>query len=113
MAKVVTGIERCEGMARKPYEDARRRLRAQRALGTCLGFSWTGSAPVIIDCHGHQTIVPAAHLAFRDVHQCTSTMIDWWFRFRPETREYVWWHPHDHTASRWRSERPCHSEGPR
>jgi hypothetical protein len=42
------------------------------------------------------------HVAVRtDMHRCTGAMFEWWFGFRPGTREYVWWHPTDHVASEW------------
>lgn len=42
------------------------------------------------------------HVAIRtDMHGCTGAMLEWWFAFRPGTRDYVWWHPRDHIASSW------------
>jgi hypothetical protein len=42
------------------------------------------------------------HIACRtDLHRCTGEMFQWWFRFRPGTREYAWWHPVDHVSSAW------------
>ncbi len=42
------------------------------------------------------------HVAIRtDMHGCTGEMLEWWFGFRPGTREYVWWHPNDHIESAW------------
>ena len=42
------------------------------------------------------------HVALRtDMHHCTGAMFEWWFRFRPQTREYLWWHPIDHVSSEW------------
>lgn len=42
------------------------------------------------------------HVAIRtDMHGCSGAMLDWWFGSRMGTREYVWWHPNDHIASRW------------
>ena len=42
------------------------------------------------------------HVAARtDLPACTGEMFEWWFRFRPNTRQYVWWHPIDHVASEW------------
>ena len=42
------------------------------------------------------------HIAVRtDLHGCTGEMFEWWFRFRPMTREYIWWHPVDHVSSDW------------
>lgn len=42
------------------------------------------------------------HIACRtDMHQCTGAMFEWWFRSRPDTERYIWWHPVDHVASHW------------
>ena len=42
------------------------------------------------------------HVACRtDLHNCTGEMFEWWFRSRPGTREYIWWHPVDHVSSDW------------
>ncbi len=42
------------------------------------------------------------HVACRtDLHGCTGEMFEWWFRFRPDTQKYIWWHPKDHTFSDW------------
>jgi DAPG hydrolase PhiG domain len=42
------------------------------------------------------------HIAVRtDMHDCTGEMFEWWFRFRPNTQQYVWWHPVDHMFSDW------------
>jgi hypothetical protein len=42
------------------------------------------------------------HVAVRtDMHRCTGAMFEWWFRFRPDTQQYVWWHPVDHMFSDW------------
>jgi hypothetical protein len=42
------------------------------------------------------------HVAVRtDMHRCTGEMFEWWFRFRPDTQQYVWWHPVDHVSSEW------------
>ena len=47
------------------------------------------------------------HVAVRtDMHGCTGEMFEWWFRFRPNTQQYVWWHPIDHIFSDWRGGRP-------
>ncbi len=32
-------------------------------------------------------------------------MFEWWFRSRPNTQQYVWWHPIDHVSSEWREAR--------
>jgi DAPG hydrolase PhiG domain len=42
------------------------------------------------------------HVACRtDMHGCTGAMFEWWFRFRPDTQQYIWWHPLDHISSSW------------
>jgi hypothetical protein len=42
------------------------------------------------------------HVAARtDMHGCTGEMFEWWFRFRPDTQQYIWWHPVDHMSSDW------------
>lgn len=42
------------------------------------------------------------HVACRtDLHGCTGEMFEWWFRSRPNTQQYVWWHPVDHVSSDW------------
>lgn len=47
------------------------------------------------------------HVACRtDLHGCTGEMFEWWFRFRPNTQPYVWWHPVDHLFSEWRGGTP-------
>ncbi|WP_028221876.1 DAPG hydrolase family protein [Paraburkholderia oxyphila] len=42
------------------------------------------------------------HVACRtDLRNCTGEMFEWWFRSRPDTRHYRWWHPVDHVSSEW------------
>lgn len=42
------------------------------------------------------------HVACRtDLHRVTGEMFEWWFRFRPDTQKYIWWHPVDHVFSDW------------
>ncbi|WP_322046485.1 DAPG hydrolase family protein [Paraburkholderia sp. J67] len=42
------------------------------------------------------------HIACRtDMHRCTGDMFEWWFRSRPDTERYTWWHPIDHVSSTW------------
>jgi len=42
------------------------------------------------------------HVACRtDMHGCSGEMFEWWFRFRPDTQQYIWWHPCDHISSEW------------
>jgi hypothetical protein len=43
------------------------------------------------------------HVACRtDMQRCTGEMFEWWFRFRPNTQQYIWWHPRDHVSSDWK-----------
>jgi hypothetical protein len=47
------------------------------------------------------------HVAVRtDMHGCSGEMFEWWFRFRPNTQQYIWWHPIDHIFSDWIVGRP-------
>lgn len=47
------------------------------------------------------------HVACRtDLRGCTGAMFEWWFRSRPGTQQYVWWHPIDHVSSEWIEARP-------
>ena len=42
------------------------------------------------------------HIACRtNMARCTGEMFEWWFRSRPGTRQYMWWHPVDHVSSEW------------
>jgi len=42
------------------------------------------------------------HVAVRtDMRACTGEMFGWWFRSRPDTERYIWWHPRDHISSEW------------
>lgn len=42
------------------------------------------------------------HIGCRtDLHRCSGEMLEWWFRFKPDTQRYVWWHPVDHVSSDW------------
>jgi hypothetical protein len=42
------------------------------------------------------------HVAARtDMPHCKGRMLEWWFRFAPDTQQYAWWHPTDHVSSRW------------
>jgi len=44
----------------------------------------------------------ALHIACRtDMHKCSGEMLEWWFRSRPNTQQYIWWHPVDHVSSEW------------
>jgi len=43
------------------------------------------------------------HIACRtDLHGVLGKHFEWWFRSRPDTRQYRWWHPIDHVFSDWR-----------
>ena len=47
------------------------------------------------------------HIACRtDMPRCSGEMLEWWFRFRPNTQHYVWWHPVDHISSDWLDVQP-------
>jgi DAPG hydrolase PhiG domain len=41
-----------------------------------------------------------------DMPHCSGEMFEWWFRFAPDTKEYLWWHPLDHVSSEWRETNP-------
>ena len=42
------------------------------------------------------------HIACRtDLPRCSGAMFEWWFRSRPMTQQYIWWHPMDHLYSDW------------
>lgn len=42
------------------------------------------------------------HVACRtDLQRCSGEMFEWWFRSRPDTPRYRWWHPLDHLSSEW------------
>lgn len=42
------------------------------------------------------------HVACRtDLRGCSGEMFEWWFRSRPDTQRYGWWHPIDHISSEW------------
>jgi hypothetical protein len=42
------------------------------------------------------------HVACRtDLQGCSGEMFEWWFRSRPGTQQYIWWHPVDHVFSDW------------
>lgn len=43
------------------------------------------------------------HVASRtDMPGCKGRMLEWWFRFAPDTKQYAWWHPLDHVSSEWK-----------
>lgn len=41
-----------------------------------------------------------------DMPHCAGPMFEWWFRFAPDSRQYLWWHPLDHVSSGWRGTSP-------
>ena len=57
---------------------------------------------------GHERLADGVlHVAINTrLDHCTGAMFEWWFRFRPATREYIWWHPLDHVASAWQGGTP-------
>lgn len=59
-------------------------------------------APMALEM-GHERLDDGSlHVACRtDMHGCRGEMFEWWFRFRPDTQRYVWWHPVDHVSSDW------------
>lgn len=47
------------------------------------------------------------HVAARtEMPRCTGRMFEWWFRFAPDTQQYLWWHPTDHVSSDWKETSP-------
>jgi hypothetical protein len=53
---------------------------------------------------GHERLPSGAlHVAVRtDMHGCTGEMFEWWFRFRPDTQQHIWWHPSEHACRAWK-----------
>lgn len=41
-----------------------------------------------------------------DMPFCAGPMFEWWFRFAPDSGQYLWWHPLDHVSSEWRETNP-------
>jgi len=59
-------------------------------------------APMALETGFERLPDGALHVACRtDLHGCTGEMFEWWFRFRPNTQHYIWWHPVDHVSSQW------------
>ena len=59
-------------------------------------------APMALETGFERLPDGALHIACRtDLHGCTGEMFEWWFRFRPNTQQYIWWHPVDHVSSEW------------
>lgn len=59
-------------------------------------------APMSLEMGWERMESGVLHVAVRtDMHKCTGDMFEWWFRFRPDTQKYIWWHPVDHVFSGW------------
>jgi hypothetical protein len=59
-------------------------------------------APMRIETGFERLANGVLHVACRtDLHGVTGAMFEWWFRFRPDTQQYIWWHPVDHVFSDW------------
>ena len=59
-------------------------------------------APLKVETGYERLPSEVLHVACRtDLHRCTGEMFEWWFRFRPDTQKYIWWHPIDHVSSDW------------
>ena len=60
------------------------------------------AAPLKLETGYERLADGVLHVACRtDLHGCTGEMLAWWFRSRPDTQRYVWWHPVDHLSSAW------------
>ena len=60
------------------------------------------SAPMKLETGFERLESGVLHVACRtDMHGCSGEMFEWWFRSRPDTQRYIWWHPVDHVASHW------------
>lgn len=60
------------------------------------------STPMMLETGYERLPDGVLHVACRtDLHGCTGEMFEWWFRSRPNTQQYVWWHPVDHVSSEW------------
>jgi hypothetical protein len=59
-------------------------------------------APMRIETGFERLANGVLHVACRtDLQAVTGAMFEWWFRFRPDTQQYIWWHPVDHVFSDW------------
>ena len=59
-------------------------------------------APMSLEMGWERLDSGVLHVAVRtDLHRCAGEMFEWWFRYRPDTQKYVWWHPIDHVSSDW------------
>lgn len=60
------------------------------------------SAPLPLEMGYERLPSGVLHVACRtDLHRCKGAMFEWWFQSRPNTQQYVWWHPVDHVSSEW------------
>ena len=65
------------------------------------------AAPLPLEMGYERLANGVLHVACRtDMHGCSGAMFEWWFRFRPDTQQYVWWHPGDHVSSAWAEYQP-------
>ena len=59
-------------------------------------------APLAMEMGYERLASGVLHVACRtDLHGVTGESFEWWFRAKPGTREYKWWHPTDHVSSEW------------
>lgn len=59
-------------------------------------------APMALETGWERLEDGVLHVACRtDLHNCRGEMFEWWFRSRPNTQHYIWWHPLDHVSSEW------------
>lgn len=59
-------------------------------------------APMPIETGYERLSSGVLHVACRTLMgNVTGAMLEWWFRFRPDTQQYIWWHPIDHVSSEW------------
>jgi hypothetical protein len=59
-------------------------------------------APMPLETGYERLPAGVLHVACRtDMHGCSGEMFEWWFRSRPDTQQYIWWHPVDHVSSDW------------
>jgi DAPG hydrolase PhiG domain len=69
-------------------------------LSECGGI--LGADPLHLETGYERLEDGVLHVACRtDLHGCTGEMFEWWFRSRPNTQQYIWWHPVDHIGSDW------------
>lgn len=64
-------------------------------------------APVALETGVSRLDSGQLYVAVRtDMPRCKGRMFAWWFRFAPNTQQYLWWHPTDHVSSVWRETSP-------